>query len=252
MNILISNDDGIDSPGIFALAQELKKFANVTVVAPQSQMSAMGHALTINRPLRIHEFNRKNELFGYSVDGTPADCVKVALSHVLDIKPDLVVSGINHGKNTAVNILYSGTVSAASEGMLTGIPSIAFSHDSHSYDRDMTIPARYAGIIVKALTKNNNLPKKSLYNVNIPDLPFDHIKGIKVVRQGESVWQDSFDERTDPFGQKYYWFSGNYQHIDKDPESDDEALKLGYVTLSPLKFTLTDDEEILRLKNFSW
>jgi len=249
MNILISNDDGIDSPGIFALATELKKIANVTVVAPESQQSAMGHALTINKPLRLHRFDRAGELFGYAVDGTPADCVKIALSHVLDVRPDLVVTGINHGRNTAVNILYSGTVSGATEGMLTGIPSIAVSHDSHSYDRDMTTAAKYARIIAAKLHASG-LGKGRLLNVNVPDLPESHIKGIRTVRQGGSIWEDSFEKRVDPFGHDYYWFSGRYSHIDEDPYSDDQALKDGYVTITPLRFELTDTELMDNIQSF--
>lgn len=251
MNILISNDDGIDSPGIFALASELKTIANVTVVAPESQMSAMGHALTISKPLRLHPFNRGGELFGYAVNGTPADCVKLAISHVLDIKPDLVVSGINHGRNTAVNILYSGTVSAASEGMLSGVPSIAISHDSHAFDRDMGISAKAARKIVESTFKTG-LKQGTLLNVNIPDLPEGHIKGIRPVRQGGSVWEDSFEKRVDPFGHDYYWFSGRYSHVDTDPYSDDQALKDGYITVTPLRFDLTDRELLSELKDYPW
>ncbi|GAB5466407.1 MAG: 5'/3'-nucleotidase SurE [Candidatus Kapaibacteriales bacterium] len=250
MNILISNDDGIDSPGIYALAIELKKIANVTVVAPDRQQSAMGHALTISRPLRVTPFNRNGELFGYTVNGTPADSVKIALSHVLDIKPDLVVSGINHGKNTAVNILYSGTVSAATEGLLTGIDSIAFSYDSHSWEKDLSHAATIAKTIVEKAHKSK-MDTPTLYNVNIPDLPPSNYKGIKVVRQGRSVWEDSFEERKDPWGGNYYWFSGDYRHIDHDSESDDQSLSEGYVTVTPLKMELTDFSKLEKIKFFN-
>lgn len=251
MNILVSNDDGIDSPGIYALVKELKNIGNVTVVAPDRQQSAVGHSLTISRPLRATPFKREGEMFGYAINGTPSDSVKLALAGLLDEKPDIVVSGINHGKNTAVNILYSGTVSAATEGMLSGVRSLAVSLDNHSWNANMSSAAKYASIVAEKLPEIE-LPKDTLLNLNVPDLPFDKIKGIKSVRHADSYWKDKFEERLDPFKYKYYWFSGEYQSLHDDEGTDDFALKNGYASLTPIHYDLTNFHFLEKLANITF
>jgi 5'-nucleotidase len=247
MNIFVTNDDGIDSPGIYALVKEMRKLGNVYVVAPDRQQSAVGHALTVSKPLRATKFHRDGEMFGYAINGTPADCVKLAITSLLDHKPDLIVSGINHGQNTSINVIYSGTVSAATEGMLLGIPSIAVSHSSYSYEIDCTIAAEYALKISKNILENP-LPNGTLLNINVPNLLKDEIKGIKVTRLSKSYWIDHYDERIDPFGRKYYWFAGEFKTPDEPIDTDDTAVLNGYVSVTPIHFDFTNSNFIDKLK----
>lgn len=240
MNILVTNDDGIDSPGIYALVMELRKLGTVHVVAPDRQQSAVGHALTVSSPLRATPFNREGEIFGYAVTGTPADCVKLGISTLLEQPPDLLVSGINHGANTAVNIVYSGTVSAATEGMMMGIPSIAVSVNSFSYDVDCQPAARYAAIIARHIS-GTNLPAGTLINVNVPAISSSDIKGIKITRQGTGNWHDTYERRQDPLGHDYYWLTGTYRPTEGETDTDDAAMCAGYVSVTPIRFQLTDD-----------
>ena len=239
--ILVSNDDGIDSPGIYALVKAMSKLGDVVVVAPDRQQSAVGHALTVAQPLRVTKFHRDGEMFGYAINGTPADCVKLAISAILEKKPDLVVSGINHGQNTSINILYSGTVSAATEGFLLGIPSIAVSLASFRPDEDCTVAAEYTREIAEKVL-NSDLSKEVLLNVNVPAKPKSEIKGIKITRHSNSVWNDKYEKRIDPFGRSYYWFSGDYNFNDTDPETDDGAVRAGYVSVTPLHYHFTNME----------
>jgi len=199
--ILVTNDDGIDSPGIYALAKAMKELGEVVVAAPDRQQSAVGHALTVAQPLRITPF-RRNDLIGNAINGTPADCVKLAISAIMKRKPDLVVSGINHGQNTSVNILYSGTVSAATEGMLLGIPSLAVSLASYDTTLDCNLAAKYAKIVAEQMLKTPP-PSDTLYNLNIPALPEKQIKGMKITRLSKSCWDDYYEKRIDPFGRDY-------------------------------------------------
>lgn len=241
--ILISNDDGINSPGIQYLAIKLKRIADVIVVAPDREQSAVGHSLTMNKPLRVIPFRKNGEFFGYAVNGTPADCVKIALTTLLDRKPDLVVSGINHGQNTAINILYSGTVSASTEGMLFGIKSIAFSVASHNWELEMETASDYAlEIVEKAL--NIKFPKDTFLNVNIPAVPKVSIKGIKVTQVGSGYWKDFYVKRKDPFNRDYYWFSGEYYESEDEMMNDDIAVKNNFVSVTPIKYQLTNFEEL--------
>ncbi len=246
MNILVTNDDGIDSPGIMALVQALRAVGTVTVVAPDRQQSAVGHALTVSRPLRATKVRRDGVLFGYAVDGTPADCVKLGISTLLSERPDILVSGINHGANTSINIMYSGTVSAATEGMMLGVPSMAVSIDSLDYRTDCEVAARYAAEIASKLL-SLGMPDDTLLNVNVPALAQEQIHGIKVTRQGVSGWEDNYERRKDPMGREYFWLSGNYLVRDTNTDSDEGAMKAGYVSVTPVRYRLTNEEFLTQL-----
>lgn len=243
IKVLVCNDDGIDAPGINALVNSIKDIADIVVVAPDRQQSAVGHALTISNPLRVKDYKKNGEHFGYSVNGTPADCIKIALSGLIDFKPDLVLSGINHGQNTAINILYSGTVSAASEAYLNGYNAIAFSLDSMDYNADFSAAEAYIKTIIEDIWAN--LPdEKFLLNVNIPYKNLNEIKGIKVVKHATTTWIDKFEKRNDPFNREYYWFAGEYRALSKDMNSDDKALEDNYITITPLKVDRNFTEQI--------
>jgi 5'-nucleotidase len=238
LKILVSNDDGIDAPGIYALVQELKRIGSVTVVAPDKQQSAVGHAITMNFPLRAKEFKKNGVLFGYAVEGTPADSVKLAVKALLKQKPDLVVSGINHGSNTAISIIYSGTVSAATEGTILGIPSIAISLTTYG-PADFRYAAKFARRLV-LLVARKGIPDGTLLNVNVPPLPENEIRGIVVTRQGRAVWNDSFDIRRDPANKEYYWLTGALQDSDEGIEFDQTAVRNNYISITPIQYDLTD------------
>jgi len=236
--ILVSNDDGIDSPGIFALARSLARIGDVVVVAPSTQQSAVGHAITVQVPLRTHRFYRNGKMFGWAVDGTPADCVKLAVLSLLDRKPNLVVSGINHGMNTAINVIYSGTVSAATEGSILGIPSIAVSLATHETTADLSTAALFARKLAREVLRRG-LPPGTLLNVNIPNVPRGEIAGVKVTEQGKSWWDDGFERRIDPQGREYYWLVGTYKR-DQNRNCDDYALRKNFISITPLHYRLTD------------
>ncbi len=246
--ILVVNDDGIYANGIYTLAKSLYTLGTVVVVAPDRQQSAVGHALTVNAPLRVTPFHRDGVLFGYAVNGTPADCVKLAVNKLLPTPPDLVVSGINHGANTAANILYSGTVSAATEGMLLGIRSMAVSVDTLDEDFDCSAAAYYALQIAQFLLQIE-LPKGTFLNVNVPALPLETIKGIRFTRQGSAYWRDTYVEMQDPQGHPVYWIKGEYIiPEDEAPDADDIALREGYVSITPIRYQLTDETFLQHLR----
>ncbi|MFY8162568.1 MAG: 5'/3'-nucleotidase SurE [Candidatus Kapaibacteriota bacterium] len=247
LKILVSNDDGIDSPGIFALVESLLEIAEVIVVAPDRQQSAVGHSLTISNPLRVTHFHRDGKMFGYSINGTPSDCVKIAISELVGDRPDLVISGINHGQNTAINILYSGTVSAATEGMLSGIPAMAISLASHSYEADMSYAAKVAQKLALEMV-NLTFPIGTLLNVNVPSISEDNIKGMKVVKHNSTIWKDAYERRKDPFGREYYWFSGEYSETENSNDYDDIALSEGYVTINPIHYDITNIKFLNEIK----
>ena len=253
-NILLSNDDGIEAPGLQKLAEELKKFANVYVSAPYRQQSAVGHSITIFYPLRAHEHFKDGSLFGIAVDGTPADAVKLgALWFFKDIKFDLVVSGINHGANTAINIIYSGTVSAATEGSILGIPSMAISLTTFEHN-DFSVPARISAGLIKQILDNakDTLKSNTILNINIPAVPEEEIKGIVVTKQGKSCWEDSFEVRADPNGRDYYWLTGKMVITDESNENDIIAVKDNYISISPLHYDLTDYDTYKELKKMNF
>ena len=248
-HVLISNDDGIDAPGIFALALEMKKIATVSVVAPDKQQSAVGHAITMSYPLRAIPFRKNDEFFGYAVDGTPADAVKLGVRFLLKEKPDLLISGINHGSNTAVNILYSGTVSAATEGTVLGIPSIAVSLTTHA-PADFTYAARFAARLAQRVVAEG-LPQGTLLNVNVPAVPEEKISGVRITRQGNSSWEDTFDVRRDPAGREYYWLTGSMSIRDTDPDTDQIAVSQNFISVTPIHYELTDVVLLERMKKWS-
>ncbi len=247
MRILVTNDDGIEAAGLHALAEALRPLGEVVIVAPDRQQSAVGHALTVSEPLRIVPFRSNGQFVGYAVNGTPADCVKLAVTTLLPWRPDVVASGINHGRNTAVNILYSGTVSAATEGTLLGIPSVAFSLDAYEAEADFRAAAVIARAIVERLPFLR-LPTGTLLNVNIPALPLEQICGVRITHQGRSLWRDWYERRRDPWGREYFWLAGEYVLADGDPEADDVALTQGYVSITPIRYALTDTASVEQLR----
>lgn len=248
MNILITNDDGIDSKGITALAKKFKEMGNVIVVAPNKQMSATSHSITTVNPIRIQKYYKENEFFGYSVMGTPADCVKMAIITLLDKKPDIILSGINHGRNTGINIMYSGTVAAAAEGFLIGIPSFAISLSSHDSEMECETAAEYAFKIVSEVMKKED-SGKFFVNINVPAIENQKIKGIKVTKSSNSYWEDEYEKRIDPFGRPYFWFNGSYVYDANEEMIDDAALDDGYVTITPLQYQFTNVEQLQALSD---
>ncbi len=248
MKILISNDDGIDSLGIEFAAKKLSELGEVVVVAPRTEQSAVGHKITMKNPLRVTEYKKNGKFFGYAVDGTPADCVKMGIRNILHTKPDIVISGINHGSNTAINTIYSGTVSAAREAAIMDVPAIAASITSHEPKH-----FEYAAEIVKRITEmvvKNGITKGTCLNVNIPDLPPEEIKGVLLTSQGKSKWDDLYEERTDPYGKKYYWLTGKLIENDEELCIDQFAIKNNYVSVTPIHFDLTDYDMFEKMK--SW
>ncbi|HTX99187.1 MAG TPA: 5'/3'-nucleotidase SurE [Bacteroidota bacterium] len=248
MHILVSNDDGIDAQGIYALTQELRHIGRVTVVAPDRQQSAVGHAITMQYPLRAMPFHKNGELFGYAVKGTPADAVKLAVRCLLKEPVDLLISGINHGSNTAINILYSGTVSAATEGTILGIPSIAVSLTTYE-EADFGPAAKFACSLAE-LVLQHGLPQGTLLNVNVPAVSEASIRGVKITKQGRSSWDDTFDVRRDPSNREYYWLTGKMNITDTDPETDQVAIRENFISVTPIHYDLTDASMFEELKRW--
>lgn len=246
--ILVVNDDGITAPGIRALANAVKHLGEVVIVAPDTGQSGMGHAITISKPLRLTPVDSFDGMKAYQCSGTPVDCVKLAVDKVLHRKPDLCVSGINHGSNSSINIIYSGTMSAAVEASLEGIPSVGFSLCDYRHDADFAPAAHYAGLIAEQLLKHGQ-PANTLLNVNIPKLPLNEIKGIKVGRQAQAKWVEEYLERTDPFGRPYYWLTGKFVNYDQGHDTDEFALANGYVSVVPVQHDLTAHKVIAQIRN---
>ncbi len=239
MRILLTNDDGIGAPGIQALWQALAKIAEVFVVAPDSERSATSQAITVHHPIRVDEHCIEHpQICGWRVSGTPTDCVKLAVEALLSEKPDIVVSGINQGANLGTDVLYSGTVSAAIEGALYGIPSIAVSLDSWQF-RDFGPAAEFAGKLVQ-IVENKTIPPNTLLNVNVPALPAEEIKGVAITKLGVRQYENTFERRQDPRGRAYYWMGGNILDGDNDPDSDVVNVKLGKISVTPVHFDLTN------------
>jgi len=247
--ILVTNDDGITAPGIRALIEVMNEFGDVYVVAPDSPQSGMGHAITLDSTLHIEKLTKnEEEQTEYSCSGTPADCVKLAVNEILHRKPDLCVSGINHGSNSAINVIYSGTMSAAIEAGIEGIPSIGFSLEDHSWNADFEPLKQY----IRTITKNvlqKGLPDGVVLNVNFPK---EDIKGIKVCRQAKANWIEEFDKRTSPQGKEYYWLTGEFVNLDKGQDTDLYALETGFATVVPIQFDLTAHHFIQNLNTWDF
>lgn len=241
--ILIVNDDGITAPGIRALKEVAETIGEIIIVAPDSPQSGMGHAITLNKPLRLHKSNVFSNTEAYECSGTPVDCVKIAVNQVLKRKPDLCISGINHGSNSSINILYSGTMSAAVEAALEGIPSIGFSLTDFSWEANFEEARTYIKKIIDQVLKNK-LADNTLLNVNIPKSSKEPIKGIKICRQAFANYEEKFDERKDPFNRSYFWLTGNFVNKDKGEDTDEWALANNYISVVPVKFDLTAHQGI--------
>lgn len=237
--ILVINDDGINAPGLRALIQVMNDIGDVVVVAPDSAQSGMGHAITINSTLHLDKISNTSEKQQeYSCTGTPADCVKLAINEILERRPDLCVSGINHGSNSSINVIYSGTMSAAIEAGIEGIPAIGFSLLDYNYNANFEASKYFAKKITKSVLKNG-LPKDVVLNVNIPKLLKIDIKGVKICRQARANWQEEFDKRQTPQGKDYYWLTGKFVNLDNGQDTDEWALNNGYVSVVPVQFDLT-------------
>lgn len=242
--ILVTNDDGIHAPGITALVHVAKSLGDVYVVAPDKPQSGMGHAITINSTLRVDKVHVHPGTESWSCSGTPVDCVKMAINKLLPRKPDLVLSGINHGANHSINIIYSGTMSAAVEGAIEGVPSIGFSLLDYSIEADFTASSVVA-MKICSWVLTHGLTKGVCLNVNIPRLRADEIKGMRVCRQASGTWNEELDERTDPSGRKYYWLTGRFENFEPGKSDTDVwALENGFVSIVPTQFDLTAHSEI--------
>lgn len=244
--ILVTNDDGITAPGIRNLVEFMNEIGDVVVVAPNSPQSGKGHAITINSTLTFEEINLDGPQTDYSLSGTPVDCVKFALDKILPKRPDIVVSGINHGSNSSINVIYSGTMSAAVEAGVEGLQAIGFSLADFSWDADFIQAKEFIQNIVKKVLANP-LPKGVVLNVNIPKLTSAEIKGVRVCRQANAKWEESFDERINPHGKKYFWLSGYFNNMDEGRDADEVALSEGYISVVPVKFDLTAHEYLTEL-----
>jgi len=250
--ILVTNDDGINAPGIRTLISVIKDIGDVIVVAPDSPQSGMGHAITINSTLHSSRITPKNsEIIEYSCSGTPADCVKLAINELMPRKPDLCVSGINHGSNSSINVIYSGTMSAAIEAGIEGVPAIGFSLLDYSWNADFSQSKDFIRkITLNAL--NNGIPKGVVLNVNIPAVKKSDIKGVKICRQAMAYWVEEFDKRKNPLGQEYYWLTGKFVNKDQGEDTDEWALSNNYISIVPVEFDLTAHHAIQGLNEWDF
>ncbi|MBN2514731.1 MAG: 5'/3'-nucleotidase SurE [Deltaproteobacteria bacterium] len=240
MHFLLTNDDGIYATGLSSLKKELSKEAECLIVAPEREQSAVGHAITLSRPLMVRKFRKNGKFFGYAVAGTPADCVKIGIKELTDKPIDLVVSGINLGPNVGIDVIYSGTVSAATEAAILGVSSLAISLDTRSDDADFSFAAKFARKLVLFMLRHSSLLKGTPLNVNIPAVPKDQIKGVAVTRQGSAQMMETFERRVDPRENIYYWLvAESLTNTEGMTDSDTTALKNGMITITPLHYDLT-------------
>lgn len=237
MRILLTNDDGINAPGLFALQERMRKTDEVAIVAPDSERSAVGHAITTVDPLRVTEVKRNGAVYGLAVSGTPSDCVKIAIKSLLPWRPDLVISGINQGPNTGMNIIYSGTVSAATEATMLGLPAFAVSLDSFTA-REFGPAAEFAGRLSETVARKK-LPPGVLLNVNVPALPEEQIRGVRVTRQGMARFSEEFHKRVDPRGHAYWWLGGELLEMEEAEDTDSAALGEGFISVTPIHYDMT-------------
>jgi 5'-nucleotidase len=249
--ILVTNDDGIVAPGIRALISVMSELGTVVVVAPDKPQSAMGHAITINSTLFINKVSAENAVVSeYSCSGTPVDCVKLAVNEILHRKPDLCVSGVNHGSNSSINVIYSGTMSAAVEAGIEGIPAIGFSLLDYDWNADFdAIKSSIRKITLEVLEKG--LPENVVLNVNFPKLKEQEIKGIRICRQAKAIWMEKFDKRITPQGKDYYWLTGEFVNQDKGEDTDEWALENGFISVVPVQFDLTAHHVIQQLNTWN-
>ncbi len=236
--ILVTNDDGVMAPGIRHLVKYMLELGDVVVVAPDKPQSGMGHAVTMTVPIRLEKITVNSGHDEYSCSGTPVDCVKLAVNKVLKRKPDLLVSGINHGSNASISVIYSGTMSAAIEGSMEGIPSIGFSLLDYRFDADFTQAKAHIKTVVTNVLEHG-LPKGICLNVNIPAIEAAALKGVKVCRQARGNWEEEFDHRQDPRGKDYYWLTGRFALHENSNETDEWALKNNYISVVPIQFDFT-------------
>jgi len=250
--ILITNDDGITAPGIRTLIKVMNSIGDVVVVAPDNPQSGMGHAITLDSTLHCKEEHIDNgPQTEYSTSGTPADCIKLAIHEILDRRPDLCVSGINHGSNSSINVIYSGTMSAAIEAGIEGIPAIGFSLLDYNWDANFKPFEDY----IKTITLNvlqNRLPEGIVLNVNFPKLEEKDIRGVKICRQAKANWMEEFDKRKNPHGKDYYWLTGKFVNLDKGEDTDEWALNNGFVSIVPVQFDLTAHHFIQNLNTWDF
>jgi 5'-nucleotidase len=249
--ILVTNDDGISAPGIRTLISIMSEIGDVVVVAPDKPQSAMGHAITINNTLYLNKMSADDSsIIEYNCSGTPVDCVKLAVNEILHRKPDLCVSGINHGSNSSINVIYSGTMSAAVEAGIEGIPAIGFSLLDYDWNADFSQIKSYVKKITMEVLKNK-LPNGVVLNVNLPKLKENEIKGIKICRQAKALWMEKFDKRKTPQGKDYYWLTGEFVNEDKGEDTDEWALENGYVSIVPIQFDMTAHHTIQQLNTWN-
>ncbi len=250
--ILVTNDDGITAPGIQTLIEVMLSIGDVVVVAPDSPQSGKGHAITVDATLYVTQVDVQDQThLAYTCSGTPADCVKLAVREILKRKPDICVSGINHGSNSSINVIYSGTMSAAVEAGIEGIPAIGFSLLDYSWSANFEASKAF----VKRITENvleNGLQNGTVLNVNIPNIPEADIKGIKICRQAMGNWVEQFDKRTNPMGKDYYWLSGKFVNLDNGEDTDEWALENGYVSVVPVQFDMTAYNSIKTLNTWNF
>ena len=247
--ILITNDDGVTAPGIQNLVEAVKHLGKIVVVAPDKPQSGMGHAITIGQPLRLHKLHTVDNVETWSCTGTPVDCVKLAVDKVLHRKPDICLSGINHGANHSINVIYSGTMSAAVEAAIESIPSVGFSLLDYRIDADFTGARNYVRIIVEKMLATK-LDKHTVLNVNIPAVAPELLKGFKICKQAYAKYEEDFIERNDPHGRHYYWLTGEFVNFDKGKDTDVWALANNYVSVVPVQFDLTHYGMKDKLKNW--
>lgn len=250
--ILVTNDDGITAPGIRALIDVMNTIGDVVVVAPDSPQSGMGHAITLDSTLYCTEITvDKGPQKEYQCSGTPADCVKLAVNELMSRKPDLCVSGINHGSNSSINVIYSGTMSAAIEAGIEGVPAIGFSLLDYRWTADFEPLKPYIEKITRNALKNS-IPSDVVLNVNFPLIPKKEIKGIKICRQAKAHWVEKFDKRQSPMGKDYYWLTGEFINEDKGDDTDEAALAHGYISVVPTQFDLTAHHAIQKLNSWDF
>jgi len=249
--ILVTNDDGVHAKGIREIVDVLKPYGDIIVVAPDRGNSAKGHSVTLVDPIYVHKVSSDENVKIYACSGTPADCVKLALHEIVPRKPDFLVSGINHGCNSSINIVYSGTMGAAIEGAINGIPSIGFSILSWNPDADFTVAKKYSKIIFENMLRDG-LPEGTTLNVNFPYCAPEDIKGIKMCRQTKGTWKEEFDKRLDPHKREYYWLCGNYHNLEPlATDTDEWALKNNYVAVVPVTIDYTNYSALGHLQNWN-